>query len=252
MNLGLRRRIDEARLAMMLLSRVPMGHLSDPVPSLAAACWAFPLTGLVIGAMGWAVLQLALLVGLTALPAAGLALVTLVLVTGGLHHDGLADLADGLGGGCDRDQRLDIMKDSRIGSFGALALLLCVLLAVASLGAAAETLTLAGFLLVAVTSRLAMLGVLMILPPAQGTGLGHDAAKRSGAAWVPGVLVVSLLALVVGPLSGGVLLAVAVAAGAVALIAYRRIGGQTGDVLGAVQVISECAGWLAVSVVLMR
>jgi len=235
---------------MMLLSRVPMGRLDDPIPSLAAARWAFPLTGLVIGAIGWAVLHLSLLVGLAALPAAGTALLALALVTGGLHHDGLADLADGLGGGRNRDHCLEIMKDSRIGSFGALALILALLLAATSLAAVGEKMPLAAFLLVAVASRLMMLGALIAMPPARDTGLGHDAAAPLGAAWLPGAVATGILAIVAGPASIAVLVSVAVAGGAVAAIAHRRLGGQTGDVLGAIQVICESVGWLALSVLL--
>ena len=119
----LRRRLDEARLALMLLTRLPVGRLKDPVPSLAEARWAYPLVGLVIGAIAWVAHHGALMLGLGPLPAALVALGAMVLVTGALHHDGLADFADGLGGGRDPDHRLEIMRDSRIGSYGALALI---------------------------------------------------------------------------------------------------------------------------------
>src|SRR5437763_523525 len=89
-----------------------------------AACWALPLIGLIVGAIAALVLLGAAWIGMTPAVAAGLALAAAVLVTGGLHEDGLADTADGLGGGKDRDHKLAIMRDSRIGSYGVLALML--------------------------------------------------------------------------------------------------------------------------------
>lgn len=250
MSLWLRRRTNEALLALMLLSRLPAGRLKEPVPSLAEARWAYPLVGLVIGIMGWATLQLALIVGLGPLPSAALALLTLALVTGGLHHDGLADFADGIGGGRDRSHCLGIMQDSRIGSYGALALIFAVVIGAVALAEIAEKLPLSPLLLVSVSSRLIMLAVLIALPPARSGGLGHSAAARTGMTWLPGAIVTALLAVAVGPLSVALLVLVALAGCTVAVIARRHLGGQTGDVLGAVQMVSEVAGWLALSMIL--
>ena len=244
---ALRRRLAEARLALMLLTRLPAGTLCDPVPPLSQARWAYPLIGLVVGPIGWAALHTALALGLGALPAALLALGAMALVTGALHHDGLADFADGIGGGRDRAHRLEIMRDSRIGSYGALALIFSVFVSAAALGEIGGQISLAEVMLVAVASRLAMLAVIDLLPPARTDGMGHGTASPSRSAWSPGVLVTAALVIAVGLPGLALIGAAAVATLTVATIARRRLGGQTGDVLGAVQIASETTGWLVLA-----
>ena len=119
----LRARATEVQLALMLLTRLPAGRI-DPAPTIAAAAWAFPLAGAVVGVLQALVLIAAIGLGLPMAMAAGLALAAGVLATGGLHEDGLADCADGFGGGRSPARKLEIMRDSRIGSYGALALIL--------------------------------------------------------------------------------------------------------------------------------
>lgn len=237
--IALRARLDEARLALMLLTRLPTGQLSEPAPSLGAARWAFPLVGLVVGATGWAAHAVALAGGLGPVIAALAALAGMALATGALHLDGLADFADGVGGGRDRDHALQIMRDSRIGSYGALALGFALALAAAAITRLPAHALLPAFLLAAVSSRLAMLIILDLLPPARNDGLGRMASGSGRRAWLPGTVATAGLALWIGP---GALLALAGAALAAALVARRaqgRIGGQTGDILGAVQVSAE-------------
>lgn len=244
--MGARRRVDELRLALAMLTRLPVGRLHDPVPTLAEASWAFPLVGLPTALIGWAVLAAAQALGLAAPVAALLSVLALVLSTGALHHDGLADFADGIGGGTSRARRLEIMRDSRIGSYGVLALILAVGLEVAALSALPSP-PLAGFLLIAATSRLAMLGLLVALPPARREGLGHMAGRPRAAVLLPGAALVAALALAAGPAALGVLAAALLPVLWVAHLARRRLGGQTGDVLGAAQLTAEVAGWLALS-----
>lgn len=239
--MSLRRRIGEARLAVMLLTRLPAGHLAEPVPSMGDARWAYPLVGLPVGLVGWAVLA----AGLPGLVGAALALAAMALLTGGLHHDGLADFADGMGGR-DRAHRLEIMRDSRVGSFGVIVLIFTVLLGVAALAEAGASLP--GILLVAVASRLLMLLALDLLPPARADGLGRGAAAPGARwAWGPGAAALLLLAPWHGAGSVAVLGAMALAAGLLGWQARRLLGGQTGDVLGAVQLGSETAGWVALA-----
>lgn len=241
------RRIDQARLAIMLLTRIPAGRLREPVPSLAQARWAFPLVGLIVGTILWAVLHAAMAVGLGPLPAALIGLGAATLATGGLHHDGLADVADGIGGGKDREDRLRIMRDSRIGSYGALALILAVFASAAALAEIADGLSLAAAVLVAVWSRQAMLAALILLPPARPDGLGRGAAGQAGSVWAAGLVLSVVLAAVVGWPGLWILAAGAGAAFGTAALARRRLGGQTGDVLGAVQLATEVTGWLVLS-----
>ena len=253
-----RRRIAEARLALMLLTRLPVGQLAEPAPQLSAARWAYPLVGLVVGLTGWAAQAGALALGLGAAPSALLAVGAMALVTGGLHLDGLADLADGLGGGRDRTHALDIMRDSRIGSYGTIALVLVVGLGAGALAQFSAGAPLAVFLLAGVASRLAMLAALVALPPARGDGLGKSAAgpgagpgAGSGAgALVPGALVCVVVGVATGPAAIAALAVCAATAGGVAWRARVRLGGQTGDVLGAVQAVAEAACLLALSATL--
>lgn len=243
----LRRRLDELRLAMMVLTRLPMGQLRQPVPTMAEARWAYPLCGLPVGLIGWACFALAQSLGLGALTAALAGLAAMAVTTGGLHQDGLADFADGMGGR-DRAHRLEIMRDSRIGSYGVIVLIFVTGLSV-SAWAQSHGPVLAGVLLISVSSRLAMLITLDRLPPARDDGLGRMAAQTavSTRAWLPGAAAVAVLALLVGAAALSVLVAAALAGLFIAWRAKRLLGGQTGDVLGAVQLAAECAGWLALS-----
>lgn len=236
----------------MLLTRLPAGRLADPVPELAAARWAFPLVGLAVGALGWGAQAAAVAAGLGPAVAALAALAAMVLATGALHLDGLADFADGMGGGRDRDHCLQIMRDSRIGSYGTIALIFALGLAAAALarfdaGAPPQV-----FLVAGVASRFAMLIVLDVLPPARTDGLGRRAAEAAAQrgrplAWAPGGVVLAALAAATGAAAVAAAGAALLAGGLVARIARRRIGGQTGDVLGAAQVVAEVACLLALA-----
>ncbi len=230
-------RAREARLAVTMLTRLPAGRIDDP-PPLGAAVWAFPLVGVLPGLAMWAVF--AALGGPVGALAAGLAG---ALLTGGLHHDGLADFADGMGGGRDRAHVLEIMRDSRIGSYGVLALVFAVALQALSVAEAAPGPV--AFLCLGVASRFAMLVAMVRLPPAREDGLGRMAAGARGL-W-PGAALVAALGLWLGAAALPALLALGAAAAAIARIARVRIGGQTGDVLGAVQVASETAGWVTLA-----
>src|SRR5262245_46464492 len=108
--------------ATALLTRLPVGTVAAEEGDVARASWAFPAVGAGIGGICSAALILASLAGLGGGVAALLAIVTGIAVTGALHEDGLADTVDGFGGGRDRDAKLAIMRDSRIGAYGALAL----------------------------------------------------------------------------------------------------------------------------------
>lgn len=244
-----RARLDEVRLALMLLTRLPVGRMADPMPSIAASSWAFPLAGLCVGAITAMVLAGAMSAGLPPVIAAGLALAAGILATGGLHEDGLADMADGFGGGRDREHTLAIMRDSRIGSFGTLALILTLGLrwsAFATLGSQDVADAGAALVAIAVASRAGLAPVVALVPPARSDGLGHAAATAGAAQAVVAVTIASaVLALLLDPAAA---FAIAAAVGAVlvlmARLALRRIGGQTGDVLGAMQQLADLGAWL--------
>lgn len=243
----LARRINEVRVAVMMLTRLPVGRIEGQAPTLAQSSWAFPLVGLIVGGLGWGAHLGALSLGADPMVAALLAVVVLAVITGALHHDGLADFADGIGGGRDRDHCLEIMRDSRIGSYGVLALILAVGLQATALGAGHAGA--AAFLFIAVGSRLAM-GLLMVaLPPARADGLGRMTAKTPALSLVPGAIVLICLGFWIGPAAHWVAMAMVGAVLAVGALAWRRIQGQTGDVLGAGQLLAEVAAWVTWSVV---
>lgn len=120
--MNLRARVAEFQLALMLLTRLPAGRIGDDPPTMLAARWAFVPVGAMVGALTWLVFSLAAAVGASNQISALLALGGLALVTGALHFDGLADFADGHGGGRDKAHALEIMRDSRIGSYGVVAM----------------------------------------------------------------------------------------------------------------------------------
>jgi adenosylcobinamide-GDP ribazoletransferase len=163
-------------------------------------------------------------------------------VTGCLHEDGLADMADGLGGGRDRARKLEIMRDSRLGTYGACVLVMSLLLRWAALAALASPIPVASALIAAHVSARAALPVFMrFVPAARFDGLsaqaGQPALRPAGIAVLLGVLtLVTALGLAVA-IAGLVL---AICAGLfMAWLSMRQIGGQTGDVLGAVEQIIE-------------
>ncbi len=250
-----RQALVQVQVATLLLTRLPAGTLSSPVPKLADAAWAFPVVGLVVGALSAMGLAMALWFGLPPALAAGGALIISVLATGGLHEDGLADLADGFGGGHSRARKLEIMRDSRIGSYGTLALILSVGMrwqALAVVAAVSPATAVSAIVAVAMISRAGLPAMMVAMPTARDDGLGRSAAGGdwTGAAFAAAIGAAAAMVLL-GPGMGlgAALVAMVVLAGLGAL-ALRQIGGQTGDVLGAGQQVSEIAVWLMVAAVI--
>ena len=168
-------------------------------------------------------------------------------ITGGLHWDGLADCADGLGGGHDRTRALEIMRDSRIGSYGVLALVFAIGLGASALAQFDGAVPLAAALVLGVSSRLAMVLLLLALPPARADGLGRQGAGIPASALLPGAICALVLIAWAGLAGLAALAACVIAAGSIGTLARRRLGGQTGDVLGATQVCAEILGLIALA-----
>ena len=244
----MRQRLAEAQLAVILLTRLPFGRLRDPVPPLGAAAWAFPMAGLPVGLIAGAVMAAALALGLSPLVSGGLALGAQVMATGALHEDGLADICDGFWGGTKRERRLEIMRDSRIGSYGTVGLVLTLGLRWLGLAALAEAQTpaavIAPVIAVAMASRVATVALMAGLRPARADGLGAQ-GRAVGTASVLVAVLVGGLPLLLLPQGGAALVAAALSVAVLAMIARRKIGGQTGDVLGAGQQAAEIALLLA-------
>lgn len=240
---------DELGLATVFLTRLPWPRpITDPRP-LMAASWAFPVVGLVVGLIGGVAFAVAAAVGLPATAAALIALAASALASGALHEDGLADLADGFGGGRDPEAKLRIMRDSRIGSYGVLALVLAVGFKAACLAALdADTAVLAMIAAHAV-ARGVVPGLARALPFAAGDGLGRTAGKpgRSGALWAVAIAVAVALFVLPAGIGLAAVLAAIGAAVLVGALARRQIGGVTGDVLGAAEQMAEVAALAAIA-----
>ena len=229
--------------ALALLSRVPVMGIDDFRATLIArSVWSWPLVGLLLA--GFAVLPAMLVYELTGniLIFAIVALAAMVLLTGCMHEDGMADCADGFGGGFERARKLEIMRDSHIGTYGVVVLILCFglrLVLLSAAGNAGQAVTL--FLILAVTSRAAMPVVMHILPPARDNGLGKGAGHPKLIAVGIGVAIAAVVSVILS----GVIATAVIAAGAmlaialVVAVAKWQIGGQTGDVLGAAQLTTE-------------
>ncbi len=224
-----------------------------PVPSrmisqgadraFAPSLWAAPVAGLAVALVGAAAMAIAAGLGMPATISALAAIAVTMAATGALHEDGLSDTVDGFFGGFSRERRLEIMKDSRIGAFGAAALIFSVAFRASALAAIGPGWG-AAFALAAahMASRALLPAMLHAVPPARSDGLaasvGAVPRETAVAALVIGAL--SLLLLGLKPML--------LTAAALALIfhlvgrtARARIGGHTGDVLGALQQLAEIA-----------
>jgi adenosylcobinamide-GDP ribazoletransferase len=228
--------------ALGLLTRlpIPVDHATATARG-AAAAWAWPLAGLAVallaGLAGWITLSLGLPPGIAAL----LVLATQVIVTGAMHEDGLADCADGLWGGWTIPRRLEIMKDSRTGAYGVIALILSLLLRWSALTTLIGLGSLwAPLIAVAMISRVPMVALMVMLPNARDTGLSRSVGRPSAQTLALAISVAMAGAFVAkGSAAFGLLLAVAVVTVFSATIAKAKIKGQTGDILGAGQQLAE-------------
>jgi adenosylcobinamide-GDP ribazoletransferase len=236
--------IDDLRLATGLLTRVPMPHPDGAMPAgLARAQRAFPLVGAMIGVVVGLVDLSLLAISIPPLAAAALALGASAALTGAMHEDGLADVGDGFGGGRDRAAKLLIMRDSRLGTYGAIILLVSFsarLSALASLRAAA----IVPSLVVAHALARAAIPVLAAgMPFARDDGLGKSAGRPAAASAIAAIIIAVVIAfLCLSAKQALVALAVTVAGtAAMAVLAWRQIGGVTGDVFGAAEQIAETA-----------
>ena len=248
-------RLAELQLAFMLLTRLPAGTLTSQLPELAHARWAFPIVGCIVGgiiAASYIILSLLLL---PSFAAAILAITAGLFSTGAIHEDGLADCADGFGGGQNREKKLAIMRDSAIGSYGTLSLIIIMGLRISLLSMLPAKLEIVTPIIIcAVISRYAMVGYLCLLPVARQDGLGNQASgNQASGDNISALLLAGLIALPAFVIGAFGLIYVIIAIVSVAVIwgviAKYQLGGQTGDVCGAGQIICETAGWLIIATI---
>ena len=228
--------------AIAFLTRIPV---NPSVPfdgdDVARSTAFFPLIGGLI-----ALLQITLLAALTTLDVpytlqAILATVLLVLLCGGLHQDGLADMADGFGGGHTRDEVLRIMRDSTIGTYGGLALILSIGLRVSSIALLASVPGGWRWIVVAAILSRCSICLAWLLPYARAAGTAASMTALTGPSEVM-IAVTTALVLSLLVLGGHVLTAAFLCGGCFAVMAwisYRKITGVTGDTLGATTEVTE-------------
>ncbi len=247
--------------SIMFLSRLPVPGAPPHPANMATVMGAFPLAGLVIGLFGGLACALALGLGLPPTVSAVAAIAVMALITGGLHEDGLADVADGFGGGQTKARKLDIMKDSRIGTYGVLALIFAVGLKITTLSAILQKdvgvlALLALFAATAAWSRSLCVTLMATTPNARGDGIaasvGQPGPEENRTALSIGAIAVALL---IWP-AFGLWATLAVFASSVAAfwlvraLSLRHIGGHTGDVAGTVQITAETAMLMALAAAL--
>lgn len=240
---------------MRFFTRLPWPGVEFSPPDFQRIAWAAPLAGALIGLIGAAALVVGHAVRLPGLMAGTLALAAMIVATGALHEDGLADVADGFGGGASRERKLEILRDSRLGTYGVVALVLSLMLragAIAATAAWGYGYAVGALALCGALSRLGALAPLALLPPARTDGSGAGAAAGVSTRQLREAAITCLaLAVVLGiGLLGleSALFALVVgfgAAMAVVGLARRQIGGQTGDVAGAAAVAAEMGAWTA-------
>lgn len=241
----------DARGAIGFFTRLPVRSDDAAATALRMA----PVAGVLVGALGGVAITLAMLANLPPLLAALTCILVVIIATGALHEDGLADLCDALGARS-RERRLEIMRDSRIGTYGVCALAMALMLHVVLIAGLVESGGVVGVVAViasATLSRTLCLWPLHRLPPARDDGLGAwTGGVPSGRIAFAGALTVPVLAassLAVGWVAVAAATLAAIAVAELTTRAARRlIGGQTGDVAGATQQISSLAFLYALTI----
>ncbi|GGC86075.1 adenosylcobinamide-GDP ribazoletransferase [Chelatococcus reniformis] len=246
------RALADARLCLGFFTRLPAGAPAGR--PLADAIWAAPIAGGAVALLSGFALLAAHAAGAPPTVAAALALGAGVLATGALHEDGLADVADGFGGGTTAARKLEIMRDSRIGTYGVVALALTLLLRWSALASVLANdgpgVAVLALLAAHAASRSLLPAMMRVLPRARGDGLsvraGSPGAGTAALALLLGAAALLPLGLATSLIAAGLLVGWT---SVLAWLALRHIGGQTGDVLGALQQGAEVAVLCAASLV---
>lgn len=241
-------------VAAMLLTRIPVPWPNEETPNTARSYWAFPLIGIVVAILPVLIGTSLAAAGIPLMAAAAIILLGIMLLTGGLHQDGLADLADSLGGR-DPEHRLKIMRDSAIGSFGTLALIIITIINIACLlhlGEIDLTLMATSMMAIAAMSR-AMMGLQRWLHQTpDNQGLAVLTGKPSQQIILLGLVLATALGLIFLSVSQIlILMAVGLIATWLLGIFLRSwLGGVNGDGLGATQQLTETLMFIALTIML--
>jgi adenosylcobinamide-GDP ribazoletransferase len=234
--------LKDVYISVVFLTRLPApGWPEAAARKLSTGMWAFPVAGVLVATIAGLVYAICDALGLPVYISSLFAIVALIIATGGLHEDGLSDLADGIWGGADPVTRLAIMSDSRIGAFGAIALIVSISGRAAAVATIGQPLFVLGALVAAAAiSRAVMPALMNFGTPAKAEGLGASAGKPAAATWGIALLLAAIICAIAAP-AGWFACLIAAAAGAalVSWFARRNLGGYTGDVLGAAQQVAE-------------
>ncbi len=245
--------LGELRLAVSFLTILPVIDRRRASDHAVAASFAwFPIVGFVLGAMlaaeDWLLAHV-----FAQVIRSVLIIVSLTVVTGAVHLDGLADTADALGAGRDRERALDILRDSRVGTFGASAIFFDLTLKILALSTLAGHRRYAALLLAPMLARWAMLLVASGLPYLRGSGSGSTLLSGENKNLVPRVAFVAIFTLVAMLMLGELRTIALAGAVAIAIVVamrlfYRRwLGGVTGDLIGACGELVEIAVLVAMA-----
>ncbi len=238
--------------AVQFLTRIPV-RTNEAIDHQRTVPW-FPIVGALIGAVTGGIA--ALMIEVVPVPvAAASAVVAGLLITGAFHEDGLADIADAFGGGWTVERRLEILKDSRHGTYGVAALTSSIAIRVVAAASIASSAALfATFVAAHTLARAAALAAMKAAPPAAASGLGvttADALRPTAA--LGGIAAgIAISGLATGWWIGPFAVATVVGAAAVVALSVRKIGGLAGDVLGAVEQVVECLVMVVASGLAMR
>jgi adenosylcobinamide-GDP ribazoletransferase len=239
---------EELLMGVRFYSRLPTGNAPHQRPNLNRMALTLPLTSVVIGVIPVAVLLILEWLGTPTFFAAAIAVGAMVIVTGAMSEDALADAADGLFGGPTIERRLEIMKDSRHGTYGVCAIALLLAARIAAVGSITSPLEAGALLLTApLIARSGALWLSVALPPARSGGAAASAGQVSQRTFFISLGVVAVISFATAGFAVGIL-GLAGAFVVVALVAWgwttlcrRLIGGQTGDLIGALQALLEIA-----------
>ncbi|MGV8832815.1 MAG: adenosylcobinamide-GDP ribazoletransferase [Devosia sp.] len=241
---------DDFVMALRFFSRLPTGSSPHQKPDLNRIAMAVPLASVAIGLGPVLLLIGASLIGLPPYFAAALAVASMVLVSGAMAEDALADAADGLFGGQSVARRLEIMKDSRHGTYGVAALCLFIVLRLTGLGAVAASNPLSAgaiWLAASIVGRSGAMWLAVALPAARPDGISAAAGAVTGRAFAVGAVFAGVLLFVLaGPATNLVAVGCSIAALLVVIFGWTAlskalVGGQTGDLIGALGALIEIA-----------
>lgn len=240
--------------ALMLLTRIPVNWdkvSPDNPPDMNRSLWAYPLVGLLVGLVAALIFYVCVFASIPNSISIVLTLSSVIFITGAFHEDGLADTADGFGGGGDKQEKLDIMRDSCIGTYGALALISAFLLKVFALLELTHIEVLGTLVVAAVLSRLMIIYMLIMLKPARKDSLSTQSGKPGGDA----IIFATGSALLFSGLVFDIRLIILMFLVACAVtflfsrLARSQVGGFSGDILGASQQLTEVSIYIVAACV---